>query len=103
MLTPPAPGNQRSGIWSEKTLEASEWTVDLEFRASGQEHASGKLQLWLAKNGQQDIGEASLYTVDKFQGLVIVVDDYGSTVSTMFDQFDHERLTLCRVETSVAS
>lgn len=84
MLTPPAPGNQRAGLWSDKTLDFTEWSADLEFRASGQEHASGKLQLWLVKDGQHDVGESGLYTVDKFQGLVIVVDDYGSTVISSF-------------------
>jgi mannose-binding lectin 1 len=79
VLTPPAPGNQRGAIWSEKPLQHSEWTVDLDFRATGPERGGGKLQIWYAKNGQADIGTASVYTVGRFDGLALIIDQYAGS------------------------
>jgi mannose-binding lectin 1 len=52
----------------------------MDFRASGPERGGGRLQLWLTKNGRADIGTSGVYTVGKFDGLVIVIDTYGGTV-----------------------
>jgi mannose-binding lectin 1 len=37
------------------------------------------LQIWYAKNGQHDIGTASVYTVGRFDGLALIVDQYASS------------------------
>lgn len=52
----------------------------LKFRATGPEHGGGNLQIWYTKENQAQIGSNSAYTVDKFQGLVIVVDMHGGPV-----------------------
>lgn len=80
ILTQPAPGNQRGAVWSESPLLYSAWETDLEFRASGPERGGGKFAIWLAKDGQRTVGTSSIYTVGKFEGLAIVIDNYGGTV-----------------------
>ena len=55
----------------------SQWSTEVDFRASGQEHGAGNLQIWYTKENQQEIGSNSLYTVGKFEGLVLVVDGQG--------------------------
>ncbi|MCJ1307374.1 hypothetical protein MMC25_001020 [Agyrium rufum] len=77
ILTPPYPGNRRGALWTEKTIEQSEWSVEFEFRASGQEHGAGNIQVWYTTNGQTGIGSLSLYTVGKFEGLALIIDGYG--------------------------
>ncbi|KAI9685011.1 MAG: hypothetical protein M1822_005403 [Bathelium mastoideum] len=77
MLTPPYPGNRRSGIWTESPADFPEWTASLDFRASGPERAGGNLQLWFANNGEQVVGKSSVYTTGPFDGLVLVFDQYG--------------------------
>jgi len=77
IMTPPAGGNKRGALWSEKKNTLSEWTVDLEFRAGGQDRAGGNLQLWYVKDGSNTISTGSLYTTGKFEGLAIVVDTVG--------------------------
>jgi mannose-binding lectin 1 len=79
ILTPPAPGNQRGAIWSEGVLQHSEWTVDIDFRATGPERGGGNLQIWYARDGPQNVGTASVYTVGRFDGLVLVVDQYAGS------------------------
>jgi mannose-binding lectin 1 len=79
ILTPPSPGNQRASIWAEKTLEQDEWVTDIEFRATGPERGGGNLNLWLAKDGASQVGASSVYTVGKFEGLVLVVDAHGGS------------------------
>lgn len=79
ILTPVAPGNQRGSIWGERQLTRKEWTADVDFRASGPEHASGNLNIWLAKDGRSMIGANSVYTIGKFEGLVLVIDQHGNT------------------------
>lgn len=79
ILTPPAPGNQRGAIWSDQILEHSEWTVDVDFRTTGPERGGGKIQIWYAKNGLQDVGTSSVYTVGRFDGLVIIIDQYAGS------------------------
>ncbi|KUJ19555.1 concanavalin A-like lectin/glucanase [Mollisia scopiformis] len=79
VLTPPAPGNQRGAIWSEKVVEHSSWTADIDFRATGPERGGGNLQIWYAKNGQNEIGTSSIYTVGRFDGLVLSIDQYAGS------------------------
>ncbi|TEY86700.1 hypothetical protein BOTCAL_0004g00540 [Botryotinia calthae] len=77
VLTPPAPGNQRGAVWTEKKLQHSQWAADIEFRATGPERAGGNLNIWYAKN--EDIKVSSIYTVGKFDGLALVVDQYAGS------------------------
>ncbi|CZT07486.1 related to EMP47 Golgi membrane protein [Rhynchosporium graminicola] len=79
VLTPPTPGNQRAGLWSEKTLQHQYWTVDVDFRTTGPERAGGNLQMWYVKDGQNIVGTSSIYMVGKFDGLVLVVDQYSGS------------------------
>ena len=58
----------------------SEWTAELEFRATGPERGGGNLQLWYAKDGRMNIGTSSVYTVGQFDGMVLVIDSYGGKV-----------------------
>lgn len=77
VLTPPAPGNKRGGLWTEHTIQQSEWSVDVEFRASGPERGSGNMQVWFAKDTAPMSAFRSVYTVDRFDGLVLQIDQYG--------------------------
>ncbi|PVH74197.1 legume-like lectin family protein [Cadophora sp. DSE1049] len=79
VLTPPAPGNQRAAIWSEKQLQHQYWTVDVDFRATGPERAGGNMQMWYVKDGKNVVGTSSIYTVGKFDGLVLVIDQYAGS------------------------
>jgi lectin, mannose-binding 1 len=81
ILTPPVPGNARSAAWADKSVHTNEWTAEMHFRASGPEDYSastGNLNLWYVKDKSQ-VGLNSVYTVEKFEGLVIVIDQYGHT------------------------
>lgn len=77
ILTPPAPGNQRGAVWSDKPIQRKDWIVDVEFRANGPERGGGNLNIWVARDGAHEIGSASIYTVSKFEGLGIVIDGHG--------------------------
>ncbi|KAI9826309.1 MAG: hypothetical protein M1832_000226 [Thelocarpon impressellum] len=77
VLTPPYPGNQRAALWGDHKMQDSEWSADVEFRATGPERGGGNLQIWYAKDGRSEVGTASIYTVRKFDGLVLVVDTHG--------------------------
>lgn len=79
VLTPPAPGNQRAGIWTEKPLQHTIWTADVDFRANGPERGGGNLNIWLVKEGSLDIGSGSIYTVGIFEGLALVIDTHGGS------------------------
>jgi len=79
VLTPPAPGNERGAIWSEKVLQHKHWTVDIDFRATGPERGGGNLQIWYAQDGQNKVGTSSIYTVGKFDGLALSVDQYAGS------------------------
>ncbi|KFZ13599.1 hypothetical protein V501_03630, partial [Pseudogymnoascus sp. VKM F-4519 (FW-2642)] len=79
ILTPPAPGNKRAALWSQGTLTSPKWEATLQFRATGPERASGRIHIWLVKDGFQNVGTNSIYTVGKFEGLSIVVDQYGNS------------------------
>jgi lectin, mannose-binding 1 len=80
VLTPPAPGNQRGAVWAENRLLYSSWKADVDFRATGPERGGGNFNIWLTQKGREDDGTASIYTVGRFDGLAIVVDQYGGTV-----------------------
>ncbi|KAL5336396.1 concanavalin A-like lectin/glucanase domain-containing protein [Aspergillus crustosus] len=77
ILTPPYPGNTRGSAWAQAPLSQSEWTAELQFRSTGVERAGGNLQLWYAKNGKDQVGSASIYTVGQWDGFVLVVDTHS--------------------------
>ena len=79
ILTPISPGNQRGSIWSENKLQNTAWTADVEFRANGPERGGGNLNIWLARDGNNQIGSSSIYTVNRFEGLALVVDAHGGS------------------------
>ncbi len=79
ILTPPAPGRLRGALWTEASINYPEWQLDFEFRASGPERGGGNLQVWFTKEHLPDSGLASVYTVGPFDGLVLVLDQYGGT------------------------
>ncbi|KAK5997461.1 Protein EMP47 [Cladobotryum mycophilum] len=79
VLTPVSPGNYRGAVWSEKTLLHQAWVADVDFRANGPERAGGILTIWLAHNGNKQVGASSVYKVGKFEGLALVVDTHGNT------------------------
>ncbi|KAJ0118302.1 legume-like lectin family protein [Diaporthe amygdali] len=79
ILTPPAPGNYRSSVWADRPLQHTQWVADVDFRANGPERAGGNLNIWLVRDGQQDVGLSSIYTVGKFEGLALVIDTYGGS------------------------
>ncbi|KAL1961138.1 hypothetical protein VTO42DRAFT_3083 [Malbranchea cinnamomea] len=77
VLTPPYPGNKRGALWAETAVTLPEWTVDLDFRASGEERGSGNFQLWYVKDGKDKVGTASIYTVGQFDGFALAIDAHG--------------------------
>ena len=77
MLTPPSPGNRRAAMWAERPENNDDWNAEFEFRATGQERGSGNLQLWYAKDGSNQVDLSSIYTVGKFDGLAVVISQYG--------------------------
>lgn len=79
IMTQPAPGNQRGAIWAERPLNHQHWIADVEFRANGPERGAGNLNIWLVKDGARMVGPESLYTVGKFEGLVLVIDQHGGS------------------------
>jgi lectin, mannose-binding 1 len=79
ILTPPAPGNHRASIWADRPLQHTQWVADVDFRANGPERAGGNLNIWLVRDGLQDVGLSSIYTVGKFEGLALVIDTYGGS------------------------
>jgi mannose-binding lectin 1 len=77
ILTPPYPGSKRGSLWSIDPLHHDgDWTAELDFRATGMERGGGNLQLWYVKDSQAHDMPHSLYTSHKFDGLVLVVDQY---------------------------
>ncbi|OWO97310.1 hypothetical protein B2J93_9582 [Marssonina coronariae] len=79
LLTPPAPGNQRGAAWSGGSLHHLYWSVDVDFRATGPERGSGNLQIWYVKDGNNKVGLSSIYTVGKFDGFALVIDQYAGS------------------------
>jgi len=78
ILTPPIPGNIRGAIWSDNSVTTQDWSAEVEFRASGQDTGTGNLNIWFAKN-KLAVGTNSVYTVEQFDGLALVIDQYGGT------------------------
>ncbi|KAI0437668.1 legume-like lectin family protein [Xylaria telfairii] len=79
ILTPPAPGNTRGAAWADQPNQYREWVADVDFRANGAERGSGNLNIWLARRGSQEIGSSSIYTVGRFDGLALVIDQHGGS------------------------
>lgn len=77
VLTPPAPAGARGAIFADHPVTQPEWIVETEFRASGQDRGSGNLNFWFVDTGRSAVGSSSIYTVGKFDGLALVVDQYG--------------------------
>lgn len=61
---------------SRYSVAQSEWIADFEFRATGPERGGGNLQIWYTKE-PANIAQSSIYTVGKFDGMVLVIDTYG--------------------------
>lgn len=53
--------------------------ADVDFRVNGGERGSGNLNIWLARQGSQEIASSSIYTVGPFDGLALVVDQHGGS------------------------
>lgn len=77
ILTPPAPGHAKGAMWSDTATKDKHWLTEVSFRASGQERGSGNFQIWFAKDGHTQVSSNSVYSVGKFQGLAILVDQHG--------------------------
>lgn len=70
------PPNTKGALWAEQNVNTEQWTVELEFRASGGDHAEGSIALWYVQN-KEAVEQHSIYSVGKFDGLALVVDQYG--------------------------
>ncbi|KAI2638262.1 concanavalin A-like lectin/glucanase [Xylaria nigripes] len=79
ILTPPAPGNTRGATWADRPNEYSQWVADIDFRANGGERGGGNLNIWLVRGGSAEIGSSSIYTVNRFDGLALVIDQHGGS------------------------
>lgn len=102
ILTPPAPGNQRGAVWSNLGLSAQYWEIDVDFRVNGPERASGNLVVWLAHDGGHEVGASSVYTVGRFEGLAVLIDQQGGT-GGMIRGFLNDGMRDYRHEASVDS
>ena len=58
--------------------------MDIDFRVTGPERGGGNMQIWYAKDGHNQVGTASIYTAGKFDGLVLVIDQYAGSVCSRF-------------------
>lgn len=77
ILTPPYPGNKRASIWAVDPLHhKGDWTAQFDFRATGMERGGGNLQFWYVKDSQAGEPPSSLFTAPKFDGLVLLIDQY---------------------------
>ena len=76
ILTPPVPGNAKGALWADNPVNTESWTAEVQFRASGQGSGSGSLDFWFAKDRNQ-IDVENVYTAGQFDGLVLVIDQYG--------------------------
>ncbi len=74
ILTPPYGANKKGALWAENKNSLSNWHADLEFRLGATDRGSGSLQLWYTKDS---VSTSSLYSVGKFDGLVLVIDTVG--------------------------
>jgi lectin, mannose-binding 1 len=78
IMTPPWPGNRRASMWADHPESDAEWAITMEFRCVGPPYGSGNMQIWYVKD-KKDIGTSSVYTVGKFDGLAVVIDNYGGS------------------------
>lgn len=83
VLTPPVIGGQRGAVWSTRVNDLQSWIADVEFRCSGPERGSGKLGIWVARDGAHKVGDESVYTVGKFEGLAVLIDHQGGQAGTL--------------------
>ena len=79
VLTPPAPGHIRAGFWSDNTLPAETFQLDVDFRSSGPDRGSGNMQIWFTKDVVPSSTLRSIYTVERFEGFALVIDQYGGS------------------------
>ncbi|KXJ97737.1 concanavalin A-like lectin/glucanase domain-containing protein [Microdochium bolleyi] len=79
ILTPPAPGNARGSIWTTHPNKFATWVADVDFRVGGPERGGGNMNIWLARSGSQQIGQSSIYTIEKFDGLALVLDQHSGS------------------------
>ncbi|KAJ1337444.1 lectin, mannose-binding 1 [Microdochium nivale] len=79
ILTPPAPGNARGSIWANNLNKYATWVADVDFRVGGPERGGGNMNIWLARRGNQEVGQSSIYTINKFEGLVLVLDQHSGS------------------------
>lgn len=79
ILTPPYGGNKKGALWTESTNGLSDWQVDFEFRVAATDRGIGNLQLWYVHHGAHTVSTNSIYSVNKFDGLVLVIDTLGGT------------------------
>lgn len=83
ILTPPAPGNVRGAVWANQPLTEQSWVADVSFRANGPERGGGNFNIWLARDGSRAVGTSSVYTVSRFEGLALLIDQYGGHGGTV--------------------
>lgn len=86
ILTPGAPGNQRTGLWSAQPNAHDEWLVSTEFRANGGERPGGSLHLWYTARGAaggSGAGHDSIYTSKPWDGLALVIDSHAGPGGTI--------------------
>ena len=77
ILTPPYGGNKKGALWQEKQNNLQQWTVEVDFRAGGEERGRGDLTIWYVKDGTRQVSANSIYSAGTFDGLAIVVDTVG--------------------------
>src|ERR1700710_2529461 len=76
IMTPPWPGNKSASLWADHPEPNEEWVVELNFRSTGTEHGGGGLTMCYVSD-KYKVGAHSVYNVDKFDGLALVIDEHG--------------------------
>ena len=76
VATPPVPGNVKASLWGERAVEGASWRAEVDFRTSGQEGGKGNIQMWYVRD-KDEVGMSSAYDVGTFDGLALVLDQYG--------------------------
>ncbi|KAJ3562137.1 hypothetical protein NPX13_g8676 [Xylaria arbuscula] len=79
ILTPPVPGNARGAVWADQTNQYQEWVADVDFRANAVRGGVRISISGLRGRGGRDIGMSSIYTVGRFDGLALVIDQHGGS------------------------
>ncbi|KAI9780037.1 MAG: hypothetical protein M1839_007019 [Geoglossum umbratile] len=54
-----------------------EFVASLEFRVNGPDGGDGSLHIWYEMEGREKVGSSTVYTIDKYDGLALVIDNYG--------------------------